>query len=94
MAKEAMDALKNQQSMLKFNEISCKENVAKVSIVGAGMATNPGVAAKMFEALYNCGVNIKMISTSEIRVTVLINEKDVDLAMQAIHDAFGLGTTK
>ena len=62
----------------------------ELSIVGAGMMSNPGVAAKMFESLYNEGVNINMISTSEIRVTVLINEKDGVRAMNAVHDAFGL----
>ena len=54
------------------------------------MMTNPGVAAKMFEALYNEGININMISTSEIRVTVLISEKEAERAANAIHDAFGL----
>ena len=63
---------------------------AKVSIVGAGMMTNAGVAAKMFEALYDAGVNILQISTSEIRVTVLIEEKYTEIASQAIHDAFSL----
>ena len=58
--------------------------------VGSGMLSNPGVAAKMFESLYNEGVNINMISTSEIRITVLINEKDGIRAMNAVHDAFGL----
>ena len=65
-----------------------KKDVAKLSIVGAGMMSNPGVAAKMFESLYNAGVNINMISTSEIRVTVLINEADSEKAIQAVHDAF------
>ena len=91
VAKEAMDLLKNNQKRLTFQKLSCKENVAKVSIVGAGMATNPGVAAKMFEALYSVGINIKMISTSEIRVSVLIEEDEVDAAVKAIHDAFQLG---
>nr|MCR4654648.1 ACT domain-containing protein [Lachnospiraceae bacterium] len=66
------------------------KEVAKVSIVGAGMMSNPGVAAKMFEALYNSGININMISTSEIRVTVLIDVKEVDKAVNAIHDMFEL----
>lgn len=90
-AEEAMAILKSNQSRLTFQKLSCKKNVAKVSIVGAGMATNPGVAAKMFETLYNIGVNIKMISTSEIRITVLIDEDEVDAAVRAIHDAFQLG---
>ena len=70
--------------------ISVRTDIAKVSIVGAGMMSNPGVAAKMFEALYNQHININMISTSEIRVTVLINEKDAERAVNAVHDAFGL----
>jgi len=65
--------------------------VAKISIVGAGMMSNPGVASRMFEALYNSRVNIKMISTSEIRITVLIDEKDVDRALNAVHEEFNLG---
>lgn len=71
--------------------VESEADVAKVSIIGAGMATNTGVAAKMFEALYNARINIKMISTSEIRVTVLIDENDVTRAMRAVHDAFDLG---
>lgn len=66
------------------------KEVVKVSIVGAGMMSNPGVAAKMFEALFNENININMISTSEIRITVLINEKDAERAVNAVHDAFGL----
>ena len=54
------------------------------------MTSNPVVAAKMFEALFSAGVNIKMISTSEIRITVLIDEADTDRAMRSVHDAFGL----
>ena len=63
-------------------------DVAQVSMVGAGMTSNPGVAAKMFEALYSVGININMISTSEIRITVLVKKKDGEKAMNAIHDAF------
>ena len=55
------------------------------------MTSNPGVAAKMFEALFGVGINIKMISTSEIRITVLIDEADTERAMRAVHDAFALG---
>lgn len=69
---------------LGYQELHSERNVAKLSIVGAGMMSNPGVAAKMFESLYNEGVNINMISTSEIRVTVLINEKDGIRAMSGI----------
>ncbi len=73
---------------LKYKSIDVNTDVAKVSIVGAGMMTNPGVAAKMFEALYDAGININMICTSEIRVTVLIDEKYLQKATQAVHDKF------
>ena len=75
----------------EYDKIDVEKNVAKVSIVGAGMMSNAGVAAKMFEALYDEGINIKMISTSEIRVSVLIDEKHTEKAMNAVHDKFGLG---
>lgn len=75
----------------EYEKIDVEKNVAKVSIVGAGMMSNAGVAAKMFEALYDEGINIKMISTSEIRVSVLIDEKYTEKAMNAVHDKFGLG---
>ena len=86
---EAVEILeRHRQTSLKCESISVEKNVAKVSVVGAGMMSNAGVAAKMFEALYDVGVNIKMISTSEIRVTVLINDSDVDQAMNSVHDKF------
>ena len=87
---EAIKAIESNRERLKYHKIDMNSDVAKVSIVGAGMMTNPGVAAKMFEALYNEGININMISTSEIRVTVLISEKEAERAANAIHDAFGL----
>lgn len=74
-----------------FESIDVDKKVAKVSIVGAGMQTNAGVAAKMFEALYDENINIRMIATSEIRVTVLINEANMEKAMTAVHDKFSLG---
>lgn len=69
-------------------KVSVEKDVAKVSVVGAGMETNAGVAAKMFEALYSVGANIHMISTSEIKISVLIDRKDADKTVSAIHDAF------
>ncbi len=75
---------------LKCQKIDVERDVAKVSIVGAGMMSNAGVACKMFEAMYDSGINIKMISTSEIRVTVLIDEAHVEKAMNAVHDKFSL----
>ena len=89
-ADTAVKLIEDNMSRLGGKGISCRKDVAKVSIVGAGMMSNPGVAAKMFEALYNNNININMISTSEIRVTVLIDERDAERAVNAVHDAFGL----
>ncbi|MCR4909255.1 MAG: aspartate kinase [Lachnospiraceae bacterium] len=89
-ADAAEELLEKNREVLKAERISVKKNVAKVSVVGAGMMSNPGVAAKMFECLYNAGINIRMISTSEIRVTVLIDEEDCDRAVKAAHEGFGL----
>ena len=82
----ALKALEKNKERLTAREIVHDENTAKLSIVGAGMATNPGVAAMFFEAMYDAGVNIQMISTSEIKITVLIAKDDVDAAMVAVHD--------
>lgn len=87
-AEEAVAILKEHRNRITAREIEVNDTVAKVSIVGAGMQSNPGVASRMFEALYNAGINIRMIATSEIRITVLINEEDVDKAMRAVHDQF------
>jgi len=89
--KDGIRVLEENKDALGIQEITYNENVAKVAIVGAGMMSNPGVASQMFEALFNYGVNINMISTSEIRITVLIDEKDVDRAVRAIHEKFSLG---
>lgn len=89
-ADDALKALEDNKARLKYETINLKKDVAKLSIVGAGMMSNPGVASRMFESLYNANVNINMISTSEIRVTVLIDEKDAEKAINAVHDAFGL----
>lgn len=88
-ADKAEEIIKN--NIGKFESIDVNKNVAKVSIVGAGMQSNAGVTAKMFEALYDENINIRMISTSEIRVTVLIDEQYTERAMNAIHDKFALG---
>ena len=89
--KDAIRVLEENKEALTIQEITYNENVAKVAIVGAGMMSNPGVASQMFEALYSYGININMISTSEIRISVLIDEKDVDRAVRAIHEKFTLG---
>lgn len=83
-----LDVLEENKERLGIKEITHNDNVAKLSVVGAGMATNPGVASLMFEALYDSGVNISMISTSEIKISVLVDEKDVDAAMVAVHEKF------
>lgn len=87
----AVKILEENKDIIGFDEIKTRDTVAKVSIVGAGMVNNAGVAAKMFEALYEAGVNIHMISTSEIKVSVLISERNVEKAVNAIHDKFNLG---
>ena len=84
----AKQVLEENREYLGFDHIDVSDDIAKVSIVGAGMINNPGVASKMFEALYNAGVNISMISTSEIKVSVLVDAADADKAVQAVHDKF------
>ncbi len=87
---DTMDLLETNKASITANDITSEEGVAKLSIIGAGMCSNPGVAARMFEALYGANINIKMIATSEIRITVLIDEGDVKRAMRTVHDAFDL----
>ena len=83
-----LNLLEENKERLTIQNITYNADVAKLSVVGAGMMSNPGVASKMFEAMYNSRVNINMISTSEIRITVLVDEKDIDKAMNAVHDGF------
>ncbi len=75
---------------INFHDLVADEDVAKVSVVGIGMRSHAGVAAKMFQALQNDGINIKVITTSEIKISVLIDRKYMELAVQALHDAFEL----
>lgn len=86
--KDAVAAVEKMQDSLKYTKVVHDETVAKVSIVGTGMETHPGVAAKMFEALYDADINIHMISTSEIKISVLIDVDEADRAVTAVHDAF------
>ena len=88
--KEAKDKLSELEGELDYKRIVANTEVAKISIVGAGMATNPGVAAKMFSALGKAGINIQMISTSEIKISCLIAQKRAEEAAKAIHDEFEL----
>ena len=87
---DAVELLNSCKEQLGFDHIEYNCDVVKLSVVGSGMMSHPGVAAKMFECLYNENININMIATSEIRITVLIPEKDALRAMNAVHDAFGL----
>lgn len=86
----ALDLLEQNKDTIGYGEVSYTTEVSKVSIVGAGMVTNPGVAAKMFEALYDAHINIHMIATSEIKVSVLIDQGLENKAIRAIHDKFEL----
>lgn len=85
-----LELLEEKKEVLTIQRIEYNEKVAKISVVGAGMMSNPGVAAKMFESLYNSRININMISTSEIRITVLVDEKEVERALNAVHEGFNL----
>ena len=84
----AQRLLEENRDRIHFDHIDVSDNIAKVSIVGAGMVNNPGVAAAMFEALFSAGININMISTSEIKVSVLVHISDADRAVQVIHNRF------
>ena len=84
----AKQVMEENKEAIGFQSLEVSNEVAKISIVGAGMANNSGVACKMFEALYSANINIHMISTSEIKVSVLVEERDAERAVQAIHDRF------
>ena len=88
MLSEAMTAVEEYAQVIGAQKVVFDENVCKVSIVGAGMETHPGVAAEMFEALFEANINIQMISTSEIKVSVLLAREDADNAVAAIHAKF------
>lgn len=89
-AEEAYEIVKKHQQALGAEEVTCTKDVAKVSLVGAGMISNPGVATQMFEALYSAQVNIRMISTSEIKISVLVDKDQVEDAVRAVHHQFRL----
>jgi aspartate kinase len=82
------EILEQHKTDIGFQSVEISDSVSKVSIVGAGMVNNPGVAAQMFEALYAADINIHMISTSEIKVSVLIDSKDCERAVSAVHEKF------
>lgn len=85
---ESVAVLTENKSRITAKSIASDNTVAKVSVVGAGVQSNPGMAARMFEALYNAGINIRMIFTSEIRITVLVDEADAEKAARAVHEKF------
>ncbi len=85
---DAVNALNELKDILNYKTLTSDTTISKVSVVGAGMESHPGVAAKMFEALSDAGINIQMISTSEIKISVLIDKADADRAVIAIHDKF------
>lgn len=85
---KTLDILEKYKEEINYKELFHKENLSKVSIVGVGMANKPRVAADMFEALYENGINMNMISTSEIKISVLVDSDKANLAVKAIHDKF------
>ncbi|MEW2084696.1 aspartate kinase [Streptomyces sp. NPDC005283] len=88
--RKAIDALEKAKAGIGFESLRYDDQIGKISLVGAGMKTNPGVTASFFEALSDAGVNIELISTSEIRISVVTRADDVNEAVRAVHSAFGL----
>ncbi len=86
----AMTTLQGIQEAMGFESLLYDDHIGKISLVGAGMRSHPGVSATFFSALADAGVNIEMISTSEIRISVVVAQDDVDLAVNATHKAFEL----
>ena len=88
--KKALAALESIKDKIEYQELILDENIAKISLVGAGMRSHPGVSADLFRALAQAGINIEMISTSEIRISVVTRAEDASKAVQAVHSAFDL----
>jgi aspartate kinase len=91
--KKALPLIKKAAKSIGCNDVVVHEGISKVSIIGVGMRSHSGVASRMFTALSNEGINIMMISTSEIKVSCVIDQKYTELAVRALHDAFGLEKT-
>ncbi|MFE9928223.1 aspartate kinase [Streptomyces sp. NPDC005533] len=87
---KAIEALEKAKGQIGFDSLRYDDQIGKISLVGAGMKTNPGVTASFFQALSDAGVNIELISTSEIRISVVTRQDDVNEAVRAVHTAFGL----
>jgi len=88
----ALAALKKVKNEVGFEDLLYDEHIGKLSLIGAGMRSHPGVSATFFSALAAAGVNVEMISTSEIRISVVLRDTDLDVAVRAVHDAFELGS--
>ena len=88
----AVRALESRREQLEFSQIIYNDLVGKVSLIGAGMRSHPGVTATFCEALAGADINIDIITTSEIRISVLVSDSDLDKAVRALHDAFELGS--
>src|SRR5919202_1712367 len=88
----ALAALEKVKHTIGYTDVTFDQHIGKVSLVGAGMRSHPGVSARFFGALADAGVNLELISTSEIRISVVCRDTDVDLAVRAVHDAFDLGS--
>ena len=86
----AVEVLETRKDEIGFHKIVADAELVKISIVGVGMRSHPGVAQTMFNALAKKGINIKVISTSEIKVSILIDEEYTELALKALHSAYGL----
>lgn len=87
---ETLRVLEDNKDFLKYEQLDAENKLAKVSIVGSGMVSNPGVAAKMFEILATNNIQIKMVSTSEIKVSAVVEERNMLKAVEVLHEAFGL----
>ncbi|MDG1952537.1 MAG: aspartate kinase [Gammaproteobacteria bacterium] len=90
-SERAKQILLDQQSVIKAKKIDLDKKIGKVSVVGVGMRSHAGIASKMFEAIANEGINIQLITTSEIKISIVIEEKYLELAVRTLHTAFGLG---
>ncbi len=88
----AMETLNKMQSEIGFESLVFDDHIGKVSLIGAGMRSHPGVSAAFFGALADAGINVQLISTSEIRISVVVRDVDLDVAVRALHDAFELGS--
>ena len=90
----ALDALGEARGEIGYDELRYNPDIGKLSLIGVGMRTNPGVSARLFSALSDAGINIDLISTSEIRLSVVTRLEDLDRAVQAVHTAFGLDASE